>query len=372
MFTHKQQAAWEALFSSLIKSGFTVSATWPVRTESQHALNQAKKNAAQSTVILVARKRSEGAGVGYFDARMRTEIRDRARATAQALANDGLNPVDQLVGSFGPAMEVFSGFDEVKTDTGVPVGVDRAIDEASEAVSLWREERLAARGLSGVEAEGRFALLCWDVLGAEEFRYNEAHLLGKAVGMDVDQLVVAGLVSKQGDKVRILSVKDRRREKALEREEFEATLFGPVSGEKKKKTRKTDALKVHPNDPAFRTALDACHALALRWLEADGGGAGTGSAKALCRQQGWSKESAVARLMEALVTAAPEAVRHDKGKKSAGARFPEFRAWHALLSPLFSVAPPDWTEKKVAQAGLFEGVETEAEEDVADEEGEEE
>ncbi len=78
------------------------------------------------------------------------------------------------------------------------------------------------------------------------------------------------------------------------------------------------------------------------------------------------------RLMEALVCAAPEAVRHDKGKNSAGARFPEFRAWHALLSPLFSVAPPDWTEKKVAQAGLFEGVETEAEEYDADEEGEEE
>lgn len=80
----------------------------------------------------------------------------------------------------------------------------------------------------------------------------------------------------------------------------------------------------------------------------------------------------MARLMEALVTAAPEAVRYDKGKNSAGAKFPEFRAWHALLSPLFSVAPPDWTEKKVAQAGLFEGVESEAEEDEADEEGEEE
>jgi uncharacterized protein (TIGR02246 family) len=32
--------------------------------------------------------------------------------------------------------------------------------------------------IKGVEAEGRFALLCWDVTGAAEFRFNEAKLLG--------------------------------------------------------------------------------------------------------------------------------------------------------------------------------------------------
>ncbi len=373
MFTHKKQEAWEALFSSLIEAGFVITATWPIKTEGWHSLHQAKKNAAQSTVLLVARKRAKNAGTGYFDAGMKRQIRDRARAAAERLAGEGLNPVDQLVGSFGPAMEVFSRYDTVKTDTGTAIRVAQAIDEASEAVSQWRESRLAARGLSGIEAEGRFAAVCWDVLGAEEFRYNEAHLLGKAVGMEVDQLVVAGLVTKSGDKIKILPAKERRRERALEREQIEETLFGPVSGQKKR-VRRADALKVHPNDPVFRTALDGCHALALRYLEADGGGAGVGSAKALCRQQGWSKEAAVARLMEALVNAAPEAMWHEKGKKSAAARFPEFRAWHELLSPLFGIAPPDWTEKKPPQTGLFDGLESEAEgeENEDSEEGEEE
>ena len=72
------------------------------------------------------------------------------------------------------------------------MGVDKAIEEASDSVSTWRIEQLAERGLEGVEPEGRFALLCWDVLGAAEFRFNEAKLLGHAVGMDVDQLIVAG------------------------------------------------------------------------------------------------------------------------------------------------------------------------------------
>jgi len=367
MFTHKKQEAWERLFQSLIEAGFSITATWPVKTESEHSLHQAKKNAAQSTVILVARKRPAHAGVGYFDSAMQREIREKARSTAQRLQEEMLNPVDQLVGSFGPAMEVYSRYDEVRTDTGDPVGVDKAIDEASDAVSKWRIEQLAARGLEGVEAEGRFALLCWDVLGAAEFRFNDAKLLGHAVGMDVDQLVSAWLVTKSGDKIKMLSAKDRRRGWAREPDEIADTLLGSVTIPKKR--TKEQALKVHPNDPQFRTALDACHALALRYIEAQGEAAGIGSAKALVRQQNWNKDSAVARLMQALVNAAPEAVRHEKGKKSAAALFPEFRAWHALLEPLFGIAPPDWTEKQPPQSLL--AFPKPAEEEPDEEEGEE-
>lgn len=355
MFTHKKQEAWQALFTSLIKAGFTITATWPVKTESQHSLHQARKNAAQSTVILVARKRSENAGIGYFDSAMQEEIRQAARNAATRLEGEGLNRVDQLVGSFGPAIEVYSRYDEVRTDTGELVGVEKAIDEASDSVSTWRIEQLAERGLEGVEPEGRFALLCWDVLGAAEFRFNEAKLLGHAVGMDVDQLIVAGLVEKSSDKIKILPAKQRRRERALEPDEIEETLFGSVKVPRRR--TKKDVLKIHPNDPAFRTALDACHALALRYTEAGGESAGIGSAKSLARQQQWSKDSPVARLMEALVKAAPVAVQREKGKTSAAAMFPEFRAWHAMLKPLFEIEPPDWTEKAPLQRDLFAEIE---------------
>ena len=118
MFTHKKQEAWEALFTSLIRSGFTITATWPVKTESEHSLQQAKKNAAQSTVLLVARKRDPEAGTGYFDRAMQQEIRQHAESAADRLQKEGLNAVDQLVGSFGPAMEVYSRYAEVRTDTG--------------------------------------------------------------------------------------------------------------------------------------------------------------------------------------------------------------------------------------------------------------
>jgi adenine-specific DNA methylase len=360
MFTHKKQEAWASLFTSLIQAGFVITATWPVKTESEHSLHQAKKNAAQSTVILVARKRTEGAGVGYFSAAMREEIRQKARSSAERLEKENLNPVDQLVGSFGPAIEVYSRHDEVRTDTGDPIGVSEALEIASDAVIEWRIEQLRSRGLEGVEPEGRFALLCWDVLGAGEFRFNEAKLLGHAVNMDVDRLAVAGLVSKSGDRIQILSARERRRERALEPDEIADTLFGPVTVPKRR--TKKEVLKVHPNDPQFRTSIDGCHALALRYLEAGASAAGIGSAKALARQQGWDNDSSTARLMEALVRAAPEALRHEKGSKSAAAKYPEFRAWHALLEPLFGVPAPDWTEKAPPQGLLFKLQETEPEE----------
>ena len=349
MFTHKQQSAWAALFESLIEAGFTITATWPVQTESQHSLHLAKKNAAQSTVLLVARKRPPGAGRAYFDATMVDEIGKVAQATAARLRDEGLNPVDQLVGAFGPAMEVFSRYDEVRTDTGKPVGVAEAIQVAADAVADWRVTQLAERGLEGVDNESRFVLLCWDVLGAAQFRFNEAMLLGRSVGMDVNSLIGAGLVSKKSANINLLPAKDRRRERPVQNVAEQMELF-EGGGRGRRRVKRT----VHPNDEVFASAIDMCHALALRHAEAGGGQAGIGAARGMALQQGWTVDSSCGRLMEALVKAAPMAVRFPgKGKKKTAAdEFPEFRAWHAMLKPLFGIEPPSWEEPAELQPKL--------------------
>lgn len=364
MFTHKKQEAWAALFESLVTTGFTITATWPVQTESQQSIHQAKKNAAQSTVILVARKRETGAGRGFYDDSMRAEISRVARMTAARLKLEGLNAVDQLVGAFGPAMEVFSRYDEVKTDTGTKVGVAEAIQQAADAVAQWRVEQLADRGLEGVDAESRFVLLCWDVLSAVEFRFNEAMLLGRAVGMDVARLKETGLVSATGEKVKLLPASERRREKPIRSEQEQLDLLGESSRRRTRPSR-----KVHPNDEFFVSAIDMCHALALKHADANTWDAGIGAARGMALQQGWGADSACAKLMTALVNAAPVAVRFPgKGRaRTAADDFPEFRAWHAMLKPLFGIDPPEWTEPKVLQATLITTDEDEEDEDEAEE-----
>jgi len=78
------------------------------------------------------------------------------------------------------------------------------------------------------------------------------------------------------------------------------------------------------------------------------------AARGIALQQGWNADGLCARLMEALVNAAPPAVRFPgKGeKKTAADEFPEFRAWHTMLKPLFGIEPPEWKEPVKAQPAL--------------------
>jgi putative DNA methylase len=234
-------------------------------------------------------------------------------------------------------------------DTGERVGVADAIQAAADAVAQWRVEQLASRGLDGVDAESRFYLLCWDVLQAAEFRFNEAMLLGRSVGMDVSRLKETGLITASGDKVKMVPARDRRRDKPIKTEQEQLALFGGGGRGRSRVIR-----KVHPNDEFFVSAIDMCQALVLRYLESGGGQAGLGGAQGMARQQGWSADSPCAKLMTALVNAAPEAVQFPgKGKsKTAADVFPEFRAWHDMLKPLFGIDPPEWKPKVVPQTAL--------------------
>lgn len=373
MFTHKKQDAWEALFSSIIKAGFTITATWPVKTESEHSLHQAKKNAAQSTVMLVCRKR-ESEEAKNFDPEFAELLAARAAAKAEELEKLGMNPVDQLVGAFGPAMEVFSTYREVRTLTGEPVAVGKAIDMASEAVSRWRLSKLTQRAsdLERVEAEGKFYLLSWDVLQAAEFRYNEGNMLGKALGLDVDDMAKIGLIKKKGDSLTMVSASERRRLAGpLSAGDFTRLQEAAVSGKPKKRD-------IHPNDHAYFTALDLAQALALCWQDAFATGGeqnAIGATRGMTARLGVVPESPAARLLYALVKAAPEALRFPGGKGSASEKYPEFMAWHAMLKPLFSIDPPVWEKPKAEDldlGALFETSTEPSSEDAEDEEADEE
>jgi putative DNA methylase len=376
MFTHKKQDAWEALFSSIIKAGFTITATWPVKTESEHSLHQAKKNAAQSTVMLVCRKRETEAAKN-FDPEFAELLATRAAAKAEELEKLGMNPVDQLVGAFGPAMEVFSTYREVRTLTGDPVTVGTAIDMASEAVSRWRLSKLTQRAsdLDRVEAEGKFYLLSWDVLQAAEFRYNEGNMLGKALGIDVDDMAKIGLIKKKGDNLTMVSAAERRRLSGpLSAGDFTRLQEAAVTGKAKKRD-------IHPYDPDYFTALDLAQAMALCWQDAFATGGeqnAIGAVRGMAARIGVSSDHAAVKLICALVNAAPEALRFPCGKGSASEIYPEFIAWHAMLKPLFSIEPPTWEKPKAEDVDMIGGLfakssgpeeDAEGEEDEEDNEG---
>ena len=59
MFNHKSTAAWDALTVALINAGFTITRTWPVKTESESSIHIKGRAAARTTILLVCRPRDE-------------------------------------------------------------------------------------------------------------------------------------------------------------------------------------------------------------------------------------------------------------------------------------------------------------------------
>jgi len=197
------------------------------------------------------------------------------------------------------------------------------------------------------------------VLRAEEFRFNEAMLLGRSMGMDVARLKQTGLIEATGDKVKMLPASARRREKAVKTEQEQMTLFGP-STSSGRRGRAGTSRKVNPQDEYFSSAIDMCHALALRYADAHGGANGLAAAKGIALQLGWGADSACCRLMTALVNAAPPGVQFPgpstssgrSKQKTAADEFPEFRAWREMLKPVFGIDPPEWKEPVIPQQAL--------------------
>ena len=57
MFTHKSTSAWDALTVALINSGFSITRTWPVKTEAESSMHIKDRAAARTTILLVCRPR---------------------------------------------------------------------------------------------------------------------------------------------------------------------------------------------------------------------------------------------------------------------------------------------------------------------------
>lgn len=68
---------WETMLSAIIRAGFSITGTWPMRTEMANRSIASGSNALASSIVLVCRKRPEDAPHGYA-----SRLRDGAQARA--------------------------------------------------------------------------------------------------------------------------------------------------------------------------------------------------------------------------------------------------------------------------------------------------
>ncbi|MEM1043500.1 MAG: DUF1156 domain-containing protein [Bacteroidota bacterium] len=320
MFTHKKVEAWDTLATALIRSGFTVESSWPVHTESEHSLHQAKKNAAKSTILLACRKRqADGEAVWWED--IQAEVRRTARQTAEELSEAGVSGVDLYVATFGPVLSVISKswpvltseIDE-KTGDPLPLRPDTALSLArEEVVSLRKAGLLGGRDVA-FDPLTDWTLMAWDAFQAARFPADEARKLALALNLEMEgDLVRHKIVTKKGKDVILAEPKTRRGKSA-----------------------------VNPEADTFDALVDAVHTAMLVYAE-DGGAA----CEAFLKRTGLLRDGAFRSAVEAFVKAVPRVQKEGKFLR------PEAAQLEALRAAFFpDIEPPEDPMEEV-QAELF-------------------
>ncbi|MGH9087157.1 MAG: DUF1156 domain-containing protein, partial [Acidimicrobiales bacterium] len=223
MFTHKRAEAWDTLGMALLEAGFTIESSWPVHTESEQSLHQAEKNAAESTVMLVCRKReTQDGGAPYFED-LEGEVRQAAKEAVARFAAAGIGGVDLLLSTYGPALSVVSAHWPVFSAEADETGRSRLL-RPEEALAAAREEvvRMQRLALIGHHVEldplTDFVLLAWSTFGAASFPFDEARRLALAVGgLDVSRLEDDKIVTTRAGTVTLCAPKERLRRRGDER-----------------------------------------------------------------------------------------------------------------------------------------------------------
>ena len=107
VFANKQPDAWETLVSALIRAGFVVVGSWPIRTEMQNRQRSLSSAALASSIWIVCRRRPPAARAGW-DRRVLDEMRKNITARLREFWDAGIRGPDFVWAATGPALEAYS------------------------------------------------------------------------------------------------------------------------------------------------------------------------------------------------------------------------------------------------------------------------
>ena len=193
---------WETFLDAVILAGFAVTGTWPARTELSNRMIGQGTNALASSIVLVCRKRTEGAPLATrreFIAALREELPD---AFAH-LQSGNIAPVDLAQAAIGPGMAVFTRYAKVLDAQGNPVSVRDALALINQTL-----DEVLAEQEGEFDADTRWALAWFEQHGFSEGQYGVAETLSKAKNTSIGGIVEGGILASQGGKVRLLRPKE--------------------------------------------------------------------------------------------------------------------------------------------------------------------
>jgi putative DNA methylase len=188
---------WETMLEGLIRAGFTITGTWPMRTEMMNRSVGQGTNALASSIVLVCRPRSIDAPVATrreFLMALRKELPEALRN----LQHGSIAPVDLAQASIGPGMSIYSRYSQVVESDGTSLRVRTALQMINQELDAALAEQEGE-----YDRETRWAIAWFEQYGMQEGEYGIAETLSKAKNMSVDRLEHIGLVVSKAGKVRL-------------------------------------------------------------------------------------------------------------------------------------------------------------------------
>ena len=189
---------WETFLDALVRTGFSISGTWPIRTEMRTRQVGMGSNALASSIVLVCRPRPADALRAsrreFVDA-----LREELPAALRTMQAGSIAPVDLAQAAIGPGMAVFSRYARVLDVSGRPLSVRDALSLINQTL----EEALAEQE-GDFDSDTRWAVAWFEQAGFNQGEFGVAETLSKAKNTSVDGMIEAGILKAGAGKVRLL------------------------------------------------------------------------------------------------------------------------------------------------------------------------
>ena len=189
---------WETMLEGLLKAGFQITGTVPMRTERPTGM-KIRTNALASSIVLVCRPRPNDASMvtrRNFIAALRRELPGALRH----LQRGNIAPVDLAQAAIGPGMAVFSNYSSVLEPEGNPMRVRTALQIINAELDAYFTEQEG-----DFDSDTRFCISWFEQYGMREAAFGDANVLAQARDTSVEGIVESGILYARAGRVRLLS-----------------------------------------------------------------------------------------------------------------------------------------------------------------------
>lgn len=190
---------WETMLSAIIRAGFAITGTWPMRTEMANRSIASGTNALASSIVLVCRKRSEAAR-SVTRREFINALHREMRPALTKLQSANIAPVDLAQSAIGPGIGVFSRYKSVLEADGKPMSVRAALQIINQELDAFYNEQEGE-----LDRESRFCVDLFNQYAFNNIKFGDADVLARAKNTSVQALADRGVMMAAKGQVRLLT-----------------------------------------------------------------------------------------------------------------------------------------------------------------------